>query len=451
MKQALYDIICYFRRDIVKYILLIFQYVLLFILIGNVILYIKGLEKDSELICEKNGHTYIKLVRNSFNSSMLDILNVPMGQEKMQTTLKILKNDSRFLFSSLAYDQEIMIFTKDIQKYFSSDNYDDFLAHSPYPGYYKKYSSLKPAPQLYGGEDEVISMSMCRVDEESMIHYKLTLSEGSPFVEKDYIFDIQTNQVSIILGSEYQKYFNIGDTLQLATPFHIIQATVKGFLKPSSNIANDSTYENLGDPPVTLDYSIIMPCFKKVIGVTTDEDKAFAILEYMNNLCGTLIFDQTTSQNIIKRTLKEINDYYLEQGIFTVIPLYGNNGLTYLQGEKKVAADILKILLLLLMLYNSLMLHISLNTFIEKQKYIMTIQLLNGKKLKHVIISWFFIIAFVIITSLLFAYSYDKTWIFQEISFHIWITLITILLIYINVFLLYKKMKRTDMHELLWK
>ncbi len=451
MKQTLYDLICYIRRDIAKYILLIVQYVLFFILIGNVILYMKGLAKDSELIYNKNGHTYIKLVQNSFNSSMVDMLNVPMGQEKMQTTLKLLKNDSRFLFSSLAYDQEILMFTTDIQKYFNSENYDDFLAHSPYPGYYKKYPDHKPAPQIYGDEDEVIGVSMCKMDEESMMHYKLTLCEGASFDEEDYVFDVKSNQVSIILGSEYQKYFNIGDTLQLATPFQIIHATVKGFLKPASIIKNDSTYENLGNPPVTLDYSIIIPCFKKVINVSNDEDKIFAVLEYMNNLCGTLIFDQNTPQNTIKNTLKEINDYYLEQGIFTVIPLYGNNGLTYLQGEKKAAADILKILLLLLMLYNSLMLHISLNTFIEKQKYIMTIQLINGKKIKHVIISWFFIIAFVIITSLFFAYSYDKTWIFQETSFHIWITSITILLICINVFLLAQKMKRTDMHELFWK
>ena len=49
MKQAVYDVVCYIRRDIVKYILLIIQYVLFFILIGDFILYLKGWEEDNTI------------------------------------------------------------------------------------------------------------------------------------------------------------------------------------------------------------------------------------------------------------------------------------------------------------------------------------------------------------------------------------------------------------------
>ena len=111
MKQAVYDVVCYIRRDIVKYILLIIQYVLFFILIGDFILYLKGWEEDTPFFSEKNGYTYFKLVKNSFNSSMIDIQNIPMSLDKMQTTLEQLKEDPQFIYSSLAFDQDIKLFT----------------------------------------------------------------------------------------------------------------------------------------------------------------------------------------------------------------------------------------------------------------------------------------------------------------------------------------------------
>lgn len=149
MKQAVYDVVCYIRRDIVKYILLIIQYVLFFILIGDFILYLKGWEEDTPFFSEKNGYTYFKLVKNSFNSSMIDIQNIPMSLDKMQTTLEQLKEDPQFIYSSLAFDQDIKLFTSDVQYYFKDDDYDDFLARSAYSGYYKEYPENKPKVQMY--------------------------------------------------------------------------------------------------------------------------------------------------------------------------------------------------------------------------------------------------------------------------------------------------------------
>lgn len=110
MKQAIYDIICYVRRDIYKCMLLIAQYTLFFILVGNIILYIDGLNQNKEMFCEKNGYIYVKLVQNSFNSSFVNLWNIPMINEKMEITMEMLKKDSRFLFSSLACNQEINVF-----------------------------------------------------------------------------------------------------------------------------------------------------------------------------------------------------------------------------------------------------------------------------------------------------------------------------------------------------
>lgn len=449
MKQAVYDVVCYIRRDIVKYILLIIQYVLFFILIGNFLLYLKGWEEDTPLFSEKNGYAYFKLVKNSFASSMIDIQNTPMSLDKMQTTLERLKDNQQFIFSSLAFDQDIKVFTSEAQYYFKDDDYDDFLAHSAYSGYYKEYPDNKPIAQMYWNGQETIDMQMCKVDEESMEHYKLALSSGDSFDENDYIYDNTKGTISIILGSEYQKYFQIGDTIRLATPIKIMKATVKGFLRSNSRIENDITYENIGEAPVTLDYSIIVPCFKKIVGIVSDEDRDFATLEYMNNLCGTLIFDKKIKQSVIKENIRGINDYYLNTGIFTVIPLYGNNGLIYLQGEKKEAADILKIIIFLLIVYNGIVFHISLSTFMKKQRDVISIQVLNGKKMKHVLASWFGIIVFVIIISVLLVYVYDRTWKFQEISFHIWILLVTILLIFLNILLFKRKIKKDGMYDLL--
>ncbi|OUP51349.1 hypothetical protein [Lachnoclostridium sp. An181] len=451
MKQALYDIIYYIRRDISKYLLLILQYILFFTLIGNTVLYIDGLEKNDQMYCKKNGYVYIKLVQNSFNSSFIDIWDIPMSIEKMQLTLEKLNNDKRFIFSSLLHDQEIKAFVNEVNRYFGEDSYDDFLAHSYYPGYYKEYPSNKPSNEQYWNNEQTINMSMCKIDSDSIQHYGLSVSEGEIFSDNDYVFDIGSGEVSILLGAAYQEYFDIGDTIHLATPIKIMTATVKGFLKPNSRIENDTTYENMGEAPVILDYSIIMPCFKNIIGIENNEDKKFASLEYNNNLYGTLIFDSKVSKSIIKDSIKEINDYYLEQGIFTMTPLNGNNGFLYLQGEESVSIELLALLLFCLFIYNILAIHYSLNYFIKKQRHAIAIQILNGKKQKHVILSWCFIIAFIIMTSLILAYLYDGTWILQKISFNIIMLLISALLILLNIFFFIKGISKKTMHEMLWR
>lgn len=186
-------------------------------------------------------------------------------------------------------------------------------------------------------------MAMCKIDKESIEHYDLALSKGHMFDNQDYIYDIEEGKVSVLLGAEYQNYFEVGDTFCLATPIKIMEASVIGFLVPNTNIENDTTFENIDDTLTTLDYSIIMPCFSKIIGIKSEEDKHFALIEYTSNLCGTLIFDEKMQPQIIKDSVREINDYYLDGGIFTVIPLNGNNGFVYLQGEKKNTIDILQI------------------------------------------------------------------------------------------------------------
>lgn len=97
------------------------------------------------------------------------------------------------------------------------------------------------------------------------------------------------------------------------------------------------------------------------------------------------------------------------------------------------------------------MFQISVSSFIENQKYILAIQMINGKKVKHTIISWCGMIFFVTIMGLIFSFFYDRTWILQESLFHIKISLLAILIIIFNTFLLIKKIKRNSIYEMLWR
>ena len=69
--------------------------------------------------------------------------------------------------------------------------------------------------------------------------------QGKLFDKEDYVFNLDEKKIAVVLGANYQEYFEIGDKIDMQFYGIDVEAEVKGILKPNTVIKTDETYEHL--------------------------------------------------------------------------------------------------------------------------------------------------------------------------------------------------------------
>lgn len=438
MKQIIEDTFYSVQNSFVSVIVQILQFVILFILLGNIILYILHDLEGTNIQNEKNGYVYHKLYQHSFNSSLINIVDEPFIIEKMEKTLGELRESKEFLFTSLSTENIIYMYKEDIEEHFSGSSYSEFLGESYWvEGENEGNDTLIDGKKPDG--NTVKGLKMCKLDANGLNHYKITVDIGRSLNEEDFVYNLNTNDVNILMGAAYKPYYKIGDKIELLSSAGIMNSTVVGFLKESTNIENDTTFEHLDGDKTTLDYSIILPCFNFSGDINSIEKKMFVSLEYVSNLCGTIVFSDSLPKKERIDRIRGVNDYFLRYGIFTVITLDSTNGLIYFQGEEKITLIMLQLLIICLLVFEITTLYMSISQRIEKNSYLISVQMINGKFLREVKICYLIEIILIIGTGVVLAYLHDETWKYQSLSFQLWFWLGVLFLIGISAILVFKK------------
>lgn len=440
MKRIVVDVFYNIQTNIVNFILLIGQFTLLFILCGNLTLYVMHELDNTNILNKKNGYQYYKLYQHSFKSSFIDIWNQPFIIEKMDATLDDLKQKNEFIFTSFSTENSINMFTDDLQKHFNTDLYSNFLISSK--GTNSSSNRIMAENELEN--KEIQKMPLCKVDSNALNHYKINVDIGRTFEPKDFIFDLRKNEINILLGAAYKQYYNLGEKIELVTAVRTINATIVGFVAKETYIENDTTFEHLGEEKTTIDYSVVMPCFQFIGNVNTSEEKMFVTLEYISNLCGTVIFPDSMAKKEIINQMRGINDFFIRNEVFTVITLISTNGLIYFQGEEKITIVILELFMVLFIIFNIATLYISINQYIEKKSYIIAVEMLNGRTLIQACISYMLEANFAIILAIMTVYLHDISWLFQTGKFHFSLFTLFIFFSCICSIILYIKIKKVD-------
>lgn len=448
MKTIIEDWLYAIGKTWKRLIISIIAFVLFFLLLGNLLLYISDEKSDPYIQNEKGKFTYYSLYRTSADSSNYRIRERPFLVEGMKATLLKLRENSDFKYMALNPESYAILDIDTLSSHFKGDSYQSFLAGAPYQGYYEKNPQEIEKLELENGK-EARRFLACKMDANAVRHYNLKVSQGELFNKQDYVFNLDEKKISVILGANYQKYFEIEDKINMQFYGIDVEAEVKGILEPRTVIENDETYEHLGYEPKTLDFSIVIPYWGIEGMVQGVDDENFVYAEYMNQSSGMLVFDNEATQEKIYNELRSINDFYLESGIFTVEPNNTKSGFFFFQGEYSQNMKIMIVLMFFLLFICVLNLYLSMLDNIKFKTYIYAIQIMNGKSWKRICAENIAEVVFIVVISFLLIFSLKVHWLHQNIQFYIKFFSIIIGVISIIEYLLIRYLKKMDIEQMM--
>lgn len=209
--------------------------------------------------------------------------------------------------------------------------------------------------------------------------FNIQIKKGSLFQQKDYDYVYGEDSV-ILLGAEYEEFYQVGDTITLCFPFAAIDFNAKiiGILPRGSNI-------DRGGRLINLDRRIIIPQYNMEEYPSGEKDQRFQESLYLNKNSGVI------ATKISANSVQDIiNKYNSELDIF---PNYYVTGTTNQQSAilkstlSQIAGFTLQIVILF-MVVTTVFTIIYIYMKINKSKRYFAILLINGFTMKelHVII-----------------------------------------------------------------
>lgn len=244
-----------------------------------------------------------------------------------------------------------------------------------------------PRECLYGYEDGDLEDSIynkkgvlkyvakCyQVSENFFDEFSLKFQEGKKFTKNDYDFADNKN-VAVILGNTYKDSFRVGDSFKVQYLTETITLEVKGFLEKDAYYYDGYEYQNCNR------YMIIPALNPSQTNITTFEKQK--LLQEMMGIVITTENFKTTS-NEINHLLEEAN---APRGI-NGIELIDSNSKT-LFTFSAMTGMVLKqyvILVIVLTVFVIGTLSVTINGFIRENHYEYGVFLLNGAKMKNLLI-----------------------------------------------------------------
>lgn len=221
-----------------------------------------------------------------------------------------------YMFTDLAdTDNSVEYFTGTNEGKQSLKNlYDDFHKNQAFRYYvvdtqplvWNNQAALLPDFFNYGYEAGVTypesgrQIKSFQLSQSVMSEFSIKLQKGVYFTDDDYIYN-SGQPVSVILGSEYAKYFNLGSEFQVKYLGENITAVVKGFFAEQSLLPSGNDIKNL-------DRYIILPFFSEI---KSSESRLISQALALDALNGdAVLLDPTIDLQ------KEINKLSIANGTF---------------------------------------------------------------------------------------------------------------------------------------
>lgn len=449
MKVIIEDWICGIGKNLKKCVVSMVTFTLFLIVLGNFLLYISNEKNDPYIQNEKGDYIYCSLYRTDADSSNYRISERPFFVEGMKSALIKLRNTKKFRYISIDEESYAIIDTDTLKNHFNEGNYYDFLSGAPYRGYYSENPQDIENIELEN-EKEARRLMACKMDQNAIEHYKLEVVQGKLFEKEDYILNLNDKKISVLLGSNYQKYFNIGDKIDMRFYGIEVEAEVKGILKPYITIENDKTYEHLGEEKKLLDYSIVVPYWGIEGTVHGQDEENFMNVEYMNQLSGIMVFNRNkVTRKLVYDELRKINDVYLESDIFTVDTNITGSGFYFFQGEYSENMELMKILIFFFLIACILNIYLTMLSCIKSKLNIYSIQIMCGKSWKQICFENMAEVLLIIGISIMFVFFINIHWLYQNIFFYIELVLIIAFICLIIEYRLFYYFKTFDIEQMM--
>ncbi|RXI48503.1 hypothetical protein DP130_07160 [Clostridium tetani] len=233
---------------------------------------------------------------------------------------------------------------------------------------------LNPAEHIKDGV-EIFNARNYIINENFLKEYNINLESGRIFKKEEFIRGFaKENVLPIIVGSNYKRYFNLGDEiLYRMTNDEIRRAQIIGIIKKDQFIPGNLNSEN--DRYIHLDN-----CILTTDGFIDDDKYAF-LHKFINNY---IFFDNNISNSDMEVHLYNIEDIFYNNSNLKVKTWNLNN--KKLQ-EINIFKDQRKIVLvtcITIIIFISITLFISALNSINKRKKEFYIHIFNGGSLKDI-------------------------------------------------------------------
>lgn len=247
-------------------------------------------------------------------------------------------------------------------------------------------------PEIFldGYEDGWGSDSVQEIEGETMFFVKaievsenffddagITITNGSPLVKEDFKYS-GDNTVPVVLGSEYQNYFSVGDKIRGDYLGAEVEFIVKGF------IAKQSYYMSLiNENMISLSRYVVAPAFDySAEDVEVFSGAKIALLQEMNaRILTDLSFDSL--DNIISQMLVDSGIGTWDIGLIDTSHRMGSELYAYSQMTKEVARQF-NVLVYIMLVITCIAIILVLIGMIREEQINFGIMLLCGASYKTI-------------------------------------------------------------------
>lgn len=279
-----------------------------------------------------------------------------------------------------------------------------------------------------------------QINKQVIDSFDLKLLEGNLFQKDDYIYN-NNKSIPIILGSDYQSIYKIGDEVEIDYIMKSLKGRVVGILKPNSVLPVRENIE------FYLDKHIILPSFSIEQAPINKDDSTFQKRHYLQLINGQIFTEKGSLQ--VRKLIDEISQ---STNFYDLIIIGANDtGIDIMFSMLKQNINLLIMLTVLLFCFCVVTIFFSfiMKWNINIQKY--AIHLISGATVYN-ILGYMFWEIFIIISISVIAVIISITFIgFMPIAYYFIIILTGLAITLSSILPLYIKLKKLNISNILKK
>lgn len=291
-------------------------------------------------------------------------------------------------------------------------------------------------------DKEFIAMPSMQFNEQTLKYFNLTVSEGNLFTSED--FNSSNEYIPILLGSNYNGYFKIGEKLSINFYGENLNVKIMGFLSPNSKIFYQNEIEYYLDDYFILPYIN----YKEPL---TEQESVYQKRMYFSMINGYIVTEDSESEAKSMMDYVEIiaNKNGIEKyGFIGLNPHYQQyNGLMKsMQANSKLVQSILILIFVITILFINLLLIVQQNKRLPN----FAVHLLNGATKKQIIRQFLIEIGSISLFSYFISILIFKYYLkFINIEIYFYLLLLMILIVSLSVLYPISRIKKIEITSFL--
>lgn len=264
-------------------------------------------------------------------------------EENLSTELDIENSKDLFFFTYNCFDQKNQPTTEEFFKEETSlqrlktfhdtlTETFDFYELSTQPLEYCEYYNGDPKfclapdtinqkiPDGTGNDMFVTPIKALRLGEKLSPFFESEIAEGRYFSDSDFAVTGPEDEISVILGSDYQGIYQIGDVIEITLLTKDVKLKVIGFFKPGADYYKRDLLLEAAPSRIALDQLIVLPYYDILYAPTDSTDALYQSRYYLQRSSGYIKVEEGLDCSAYTEEAKELTDQVSKEGFSYVCP-----------------------------------------------------------------------------------------------------------------------------------